>query len=116
MSRASLRQIAALLLLVAPAHEGVVGEGVLHVDDHGRRGVHRGQLFHRQHALEEVAALAAVFFGDFDAHQAELEQFLQQIFAEHAGFVHLAHVGADALAREAAHGGAGTSFLLRSGP
>ena len=55
--------------------------------------------------LEEVAALPAVFLGDFDAHQAHLEELADDVFAEHAGFVHLADMGADFLARELAHGG-----------
>ena len=54
--------------------------------------------------LEEGPALAAVFLGDFDGHQAQVEELLQQIPAEHARIVHGAHMGSQALAGETAHG------------
>ena len=54
---------------------------------------------------KKLPPAAAVFFGDFDAHQAQLEELADDVFAEDAGFVHLADVGADLLARELAHGG-----------
>ena len=87
------------------ADQDVVGDGVLHVDDDGGGRVHFGQCFHREHGLEEIAALAAVFLGDLDAHQAELEHFVEQVFAENAGCVHLADVRRDALPGESPDGG-----------
>ena len=77
----------------------------------GRR-IDRGKLLHRQDGLEEAAALPAVFLGDLDAHQAHLEELADEVLAEHAGFVHLADVGADLLARELAHGGLEKSFFF----
>ena len=62
--------------------------------------------------MEEVAALPAVLFRNLDAHQTQFEHFLEQVFPENAGFVHGAHVGADALAREAANGGLEHLFFL----
>ncbi len=67
-----LRQIAPLLVVSAPANDHVVGDGVLDVDDDRRRGIHRRQRLHRQHGLEEAAALAAEFFGNLDAHQSQV--------------------------------------------
>ena len=84
----------ALLFRRRPAQERVVADGVLHVDDHARRGIDRRELLHRQHALEEGAALPAVLLGDFDAHQAHLEELPDDVLAEDAGLVHLAHIGA----------------------
>ena len=37
---------------------------------------------------KKVAALSAVFLGNIDRHQAELEEFLNQVLAEDAGLVH----------------------------
>ena len=99
------RQIFVLLRRVGPAQNGVVDDGVLHVDDDAGRRIHRGQFLHRQNALEETAAAAAVFFGDLDAHQAQFEELADDVLAEHAGLVHFADVRADLLARELAHGG-----------
>jgi hypothetical protein len=94
-----------LLRGVGPAQNGVVDDGVLHVHDHAGRRIHRGQFLHRQNALEEAAAAAAVLFGDLDAHQAQLEELADDVLAEDAGFVHFADMRADLLARELAHGG-----------
>ena len=77
VSRRELRQVAALLILVAPADDDVVRDGVLHVDDDGCRGIDACQRLHRQHGLEEIAALAAKFFGNLDSHEAELEHLAQ---------------------------------------
>ena len=63
-----------------------------------------GERLDGQHGLKEVAALPAVLFRDLDAHQAQFEHFAQQVLAEDAGFVHLAHVRADAFARKTADG------------
>ena len=106
------RQIAALLLGGGPAQQRVIADGVLHVDDHARRGIHRGQLLHRQNGLEETAALAAVFLGDLDAHQAHFEKLADEVFAEDAGFIHFADVRADLFAREFAHGGLEELFVF----
>ena len=46
-------------------------------------------------AWKKRAALPAVLFGDLDPHQAHLEELLDDVLAEDAGFVHLADVGPD---------------------
>ena len=63
-------------------------------------------------ALEEVAALAAVLFGNLDAHQPQFEQLADEVFAKDAGFVHLAHVRRDLFPREIAHGGLEQLFFF----
>ena len=63
-------------------------------------------------ALEEGAALPAVLLGDLDPHQAHLEELLDDVLAEDAGLVHLAHVGADLFAGELAHGGLEELFVF----
>ena len=78
MSRGETREIFRLLGIVAPAHDGIVHDRVLNIDNHAGGGIDCGDLFNRKHALEEVTALSAVFFGNLDAHQTQLEEFLQQ--------------------------------------
>ena len=64
-------------------------------------------------AWKKRAALAAVFLGDLDPHQAHFEELPDDVLAEDAGLVHFADVGPDLLARELAHGGSGRAFRLR---
>ncbi len=93
-------KVAALLIAVAPAEEDVVGDGVLHVGDDGGGGVDGGEGLDGEDGLEEAAALAAEFFGDLDAHEAEREHLGEDVLVEVGGIVHFADVGADALAGE----------------
>ena len=83
------RQVALLLLLVAPAQQGVVDQRVLHVHDDAGGGVHPRHLLDRQDRLEKLAAAAAILLGNLDAHQAELEELVNQVLVEDALFVHL---------------------------
>ena len=106
------RQPAALLFVIAPAQDRVVEQRVLNIHDHRRRRIHAGQFLDRQNGLEERAALAAEFLGDFDGHQAQLEEFLQQVLAKDARIVHGAHVRGQAFARKTAHGSLEQSFLF----
>ncbi len=112
ISAASRGRYLRFLLRRGPAQQRVVADGVLHVHDDAGRGIHRGKLLHRQHRLEERAALPAVFLGDLDAHQAHLEKLADDVLAEHAGFVHFAHMRPDFLARELAHRGLEKALLL----
>ena len=86
-----LRQVALLLLVGAPAQQGIVDQRVLHVDDHAGRGVHARQFFHRQDRLEELGAASAVLLGNLNAHQAKLEEIMDEIFVEDGLLVHLLH-------------------------
>ena len=83
------RQVALLLLVVAPAQQRVDDERVLHVDEDADGGVDARQLFDGEDRVEERAAGAAVLLGNLDAHQAELEELVKQVFVEDALFVHL---------------------------
>ena len=49
------RQILALLLLVGPAHDGIVHQRVLHVDENAERRVDPRDLLDRKHRHEEAA-------------------------------------------------------------
>ncbi len=96
-------KIPAFLGVVAPAEDGVVDDGVLDIDDDAGGRIDRGQFFDGEDALEEVAALAAELLGDFDAHEAEIEELLEQVRAEFRVLVHLADVRGDLVAGELAH-------------
>src|SRR2546421_9700099 len=62
-----------------PIYRARVDEGVLDVDEDRRRGVHGRQLLHGEHGHEQAAAGAAVRLGDLDPHEAELEEFGNEI-------------------------------------
>ena len=68
-----------LLLRRGPAQQGVDAERVLHVDEDADRGVDGGDLFDGEDGLEEGSAGAAVLVGDFDAHQAEVEELRNEL-------------------------------------
>ena len=84
VSVASARQYC-FLVLVAPAAQGVHGERVVDVDDHGDGGIDRGDFFDGQNRAEECAADAAVLLGDFDAHEAEGEELRQRFWERSSG-------------------------------
>ena len=50
-------------------------------------GIDGGQSFNGQYGLKEAAALAAVFFRNFNTHEAQLEHLFEQVFTENSGFV-----------------------------
>ena len=107
------RQVFGFLFGRRPAQQRVVADRVLHIDNHAGRGVHRGEFLHREDGLEERAALSAVFLGDLDPHQAHFEELLDDVLAEDAGLVHLAHVGANLLRARTCAPWPGRAFRLR---
>jgi hypothetical protein len=52
----------------------------LNVDDDAGGGIHAREFFHGEDRFEKLGAASAVLLGDFDAHQAELEKFVEEIF------------------------------------
>ena len=112
MFSASRGRYLAFCSAVAHLQQRVVADGVLHVDDHAGRRVDRGEFFHRQNCLEEGAALAAIFLGDLDPHQAHFEELLDDVLAKDAGFVHFPHVRPDLLAGEFPDGGLEEFFVF----
>ena len=94
---AILRQKALLLLVVAPAQQRIVDQRVLHVDDDAGRSVHARKFFDGEDGFEELRAASAVLLGNFDAHQAELEEVVDEVFVEDAFLVHLFDQGTDFL-------------------
>src|SRR5208283_3380085 len=62
--------------------------------------------------LKEGAALPTVFLRDLDPHQAQGEELPQEVVAERARFVHLAHVRPYLFAREFAHSGLEQRLVL----
>ena len=82
MSVGKPRKIFRLLIIGAPAQDGIVDDRVLDIDDDAGGRIDRGDLLDGQNALEEIAALSAVFFGDLDAHEAELEELAEQALVE----------------------------------
>lgn len=91
---------------------GINDERILDVDDDGRCGIHRRQFFNSENCLEESPSRAAVVFRNLDAHQAEVEELPEEIRAKRGLFVHLADMGGDLLAREAAHGVAQEALIF----
>ena len=77
-ARRQPRQVAPLDLVAAPAQQRVDDERVLHVDEDADRRVDARQLLDGEHRVEERAAGAAVALGDLDAHDAELEQLVDE--------------------------------------
>ncbi len=109
---AHARQVALLLLLRRPTQQGIVDQRVLHIDDNSRRGIDTRQLLHRQDGLEERACSAAVLLGHLDAHQAQLEELVDQRVLEHALLVHLLYVRTHALVGELADSVAKQHFIF----
>ena len=115
VSAARRGQVLGLLCGCGPAHQSVVTDRVLDVYDHPGRRIHGRKFLHRQYRLEETAALAAVLLGDLDPHQPHFEELLDDVFAECAGLVHLAHIRTDLLASELANGGLEEPLLFAQG-
>ena len=101
--RSHARQVALPLFFVAPADEGVVDQRVLHIDDDAGGRIDARHFFDRENGLEELRAAAAVLFGDFDSHQSELKEFLDEALVEDALLVHLFDQRAHFLFGEAAN-------------
>ena len=73
--------------------ENGVDERVVDVDHDGHGRVHARQLLDGGNGGGEVHAGAAELLGDLDAHQALLEQLLDQLRVHLLGLVHVPHLG-----------------------
>ncbi len=91
------RKIAFFLLFATPSQQGIVDQRVLHIDDDAGGGVHTGQFLDSQNCLEELGSASTVLLGDFDAHQSELEEIVDQVFVEDTFLVHILDQRADFL-------------------
>ena len=78
-----------LLISGSPAQERVIDQRVLNIDDDARGSINAGEFFHGQDGFKELGSAAAILFGDFDSHQAELEEFMDKTFFEDGFFIHL---------------------------
>ena len=87
--RGQLRVVPRLLLVVPPAQERVVDEGVLDVHQHRQRGVHAGELLDGEDRHEERRRRAPVLLGDLDPHQPELEARVDEVAGKRLVLVHL---------------------------
>ena len=101
-----------LLLCGAPAEERVDAEGVLDVDHHADGGVGLGEGFDGQDGVEEGSAGAAVLLGDFNAHEAEVEELFDEAGVHVGGIVHVADKRGDSVAGEVADGSLEEAFLF----
>lgn len=90
--------------LGAVLDDGGVAQRVVHVDHDGDGGVGAGQLLNADDGGCEGHAGAAVLFGDLNAHEALLEELLDDLGVHGFGFVHVARAGEDDLAGEFGHG------------
>ena len=66
-------------------------------------------------ASKKVPAAAAVLLGNLDAHQAELEELVDERVLENAFLVHFTDVRANALVGELADGIAKENFVFGEG-
>ena len=95
-----LRQVLRFLVVGAPAQQRVDDQGVLHVDEHADRRVDRGQGFDGQHSVEEAGAGSAMRLGNLDAHDAQLEEPVDEGARHLRLVVHFADKGPDFARRE----------------
>ena len=110
--RRQLRQVAPLDVVAAPAQQRVDDERVLHVDEHADRRVDARQRLDRQDGMEERRAAAAVALGDLDAHDAEVEQLVDERARDLGVLVHLADERPDLAVRELVHAVAEQPFVF----
>ena len=92
--------------------QGIVDQRVLHIDHNSRRRIDARQFFDRQDGLEERACSSAVLLGHLDAHQAQLEELVDERVLEHAFLVHLLHVRTHALVGKLAYRIAKQHFIF----
>ena len=97
------RQELLLEILAAPRIDGHVDQRVVHVEQHGRAGVHRCDLLHGQRAHEERPAGAPVLLRHVDAHQAQLGELRDECPVVFGSAVHFGYVRANLRVREIAH-------------
>jgi len=88
-------QVGLLLFDAAPAQDRVVEQCVLHVDQRADRRIRSRDLLDRQAGLEKARPGPAQLLRDLDAHQAHLEQALQQGLVVTGVLLHLARFGSD---------------------
>ena len=107
-----LGQEVLFLLIAAPTQERVIDQRILHVDDHAGGCIHARQFFDGQDRFEELGGASAVLLGNLNAHQAELEEIVDEIFVEDALLVHLLHQRTDLLVGELADVVAEENFIF----
>ena len=78
-------------------------------------GVDARDFFDGEDGFEELGSAAAVLLGNFDAHQAELEELVDQVFIEDALLVHLLDQGTNFLVGELADVVAEENFVFGKG-
>ena len=111
--RGQLRQVALLLVGAAPAERAaLMHERVLHVDEDADRGVDARQRLDAEHRVEERAPRATEPLGDLDAHDAEVEQLVDQRAWDLRVLVHVAHQRPDLRVGELAHAVAKEGFVF----
>ena len=76
----------------------------MHVHQHGDGGVDGGNCLNGQHRVKETAARSAHLLGNLNAHQAQIEELLDQAISELLLVVHGANLRGDGLLGKLAHG------------
>ena len=90
MLEASSRKVGRLLRVARPAVERIDDERVLDVDEDADRRVDPRQRLDGEHGVKERRAGAAVGLGNLDAHDAEVEQLVDELWRNLRVLVHLA--------------------------
>ena len=105
-------EIRPLLLVMSPAQQRVDDQRVLHVDQHADRRIDAGQRLDGEHGVEERAAGPAEGLGHLDAHDAELEQRIDEVAGDLRLLVHVTDVRADFPVGKLVHAVAKEPFVL----
>ena len=90
---AQLGQVIFLLLLGAVFIDGSTAQGGVGGKDNAGGAADLGKLFDRHDIGEDVAAGAAVLFGEIDSHHAQLSHLLDGLFGEALFLIHLSSQG-----------------------
>jgi hypothetical protein len=93
-----------LLAVSAPAEQGVDDERVVYIDQHTDGWIDFRQRLDRQDGVKEAGTTTTERVRDLDAHDAEVEQLLDEAFRDACPVIHLADQRSHLTAGKVAHG------------
>ena len=82
-------QVFLLLLFRSVGQDRIAAQGSVRADDNGGRSAYFCQLFDTHHVGQRIAALAAVFLRDRDAHEAVLLHLGNGLSGKHLCLIHI---------------------------
>ena len=99
-------------MVAAVRADRIVDERVLDVHQNRGGGIDLADLLDADRDHHQRTAGAAVFLGDFDPHEAHLEELVDQRAVEFSLALHLLHARADFVVRESGDGVAKCRFVV----